>query len=310
MSKIPDHKKIVLMNIPGTHDSAAFNMFCLGSCFAKTQDLDIPQQLRIGVRMFDIRVTIDTGCCCNTLSEKIENDTDLICCHGICNCFHVENNSKKKLTYKDILTQIREFLIEYPTEGIIMRTDSGRGENLNNLHRSTAIFSKIVGDVNIYYNENLTMGDIRGKIVNLTRLSERTNTDGINIFNTRIDKGTNIMETHRRLTGNNLKYDEFKVGGDLKVLEIKEMMKNYSLTMAEVEEEHRKANGMSFPLNYETSCTGEFTRLIALPKHEADTVNKFLKTNEFKKGYYYGWIAVDFIDEEITTKIINTNFSE
>ena len=80
--------------------------------------------------------------------------------------------------------------------------------------------------------------------------------------------------------------------------------------MAKVEEEHGKTNGMSFPLNYETSCTGEFTRFISLPKHEADIVNKFLKNNEFKKGYYYGWITVDFIDEEITTKIINTNFSE
>lgn len=58
MSRIPDEKSIVLINIPGSHDSTAYNMFCLGSCFAKTQDLDITSQLNIGVRIFDIRVTI------------------------------------------------------------------------------------------------------------------------------------------------------------------------------------------------------------------------------------------------------------
>ena len=47
MSRIPDEKSIVLINIPGSHDTTAYNMFCLGSCFAKTQDLDIASQLNI-----------------------------------------------------------------------------------------------------------------------------------------------------------------------------------------------------------------------------------------------------------------------
>ena len=94
MSKIPDEKKIILMNIPGSHDSTAYNMFFLGSVFAKTQDLDIPSQLKIGTRIFDIRVTMNTGCC-EKMEQDLENDTDLICCHGICNCYHIENNKKE-----------------------------------------------------------------------------------------------------------------------------------------------------------------------------------------------------------------------
>ena len=31
---------------------------------------------------------------------------------------------------------------------------------------------------------------------------------------------------------------------------------------------------------------------------------------DFKKGYYYGWISIDFIDEFITKKIIESNFEE
>ena len=50
--------------------------------------------------------------------------------------------------------------------------------------------------------------------------------------------------------------------------------------------------------------------LVPLPKYEANIVNKFLKEYNFKKGYYYGWISIDFIDEFITRKIIRSNFLE
>lgn len=46
------------------------------------------------------------------------------------NCYHIENRKKKILTYKDILNQVREFLIEYPSETIIFKTDSGRGKKI------------------------------------------------------------------------------------------------------------------------------------------------------------------------------------
>ena len=45
MSKLPDNKKLVLINIPGTHDSCAFYMNRLGSDFATTQYYNIKEQL-------------------------------------------------------------------------------------------------------------------------------------------------------------------------------------------------------------------------------------------------------------------------
>ena len=307
MSKIPDEKKIILINIPGSHDSTAYNMHCLGSVFAKTQHLDIQQQLKIGVRQFDIRVTINKTLYCN---EDIEKDTDLICCHGICNCYHIENKKKKILTYKDVLNDIRSFLMEYPTEMIILKTESGRGNKYKNLKRSTEIFSKTIGkDISVEYNENLILGDTRGKVVYTTFLSDKTNADGVPIYNTKIEKSTSIIEIHRKHTNNNIKFNEFKVGGELKVKEIKDLIKTYTFTFKEAEEEQEKENSViNFPLNYETSCTGEFTRMIPLPKYEANIVNKFLINHDFKKGYYYGWISADFINELITNKIISSNF--
>ena len=309
MSRISDEKKIVLINIPGSHDSSAFNMFCLGSCFAKTQDLDIPEQLKIGVRIFDIRVVINTNCCCDIIEEDIENNTDLICCHGICNCFHIENKKKKILTFKDILSQIRDFLIEYPTETVILKTDSGRGNKYVNLKRASDILPKIIGDILIEYNENLTLGEARGKVIYTTYMSNKTSVDGIPIYNTKIENGTGIITFHRKRTNNNRKYDEFKVGGKLKVLEIKDLMKTYNFTIEEAEDQE-KINKNNFPINYETSCTGEFRRLIPLPKREANIVNNFLTSFDFKKGNYYGWISVDFVNRQITERIIEANFAE
>ena len=90
----------------------------------------------------------------------------------------------------------------------------------------------------------------------------------------------------------------------MKVKEIRELLEIYNYNFNEAE------NNMKLPLNFETSCTGEFNKIIPLPKYEANIVNKFLKEFEFKKGTYYGWISVDFIDEIIIRKIIESNFCE
>ena len=194
---------------------------------------------------------------------------------------------------------------------IILKTESGRGKKYINLKRSIEIFSKIIGkDISIKYNEKLTLGDVRGKVVYTTFLTDKTNNDGTPIHNTRVEKCTDIIQIHRKLTNNNLKYQEFKVGGKLKVQEIKDLMKTYTLSFEDAEERQEKESGIDFPVKYETSCTGEFTRHFPLPKYEAKIINNFLINNDFKKGYYYGWISVDFIDELITQKIINSNFVE
>ena len=140
-----------------------------------------------------------------------------------------------------------------------------------------------------------------------TYISDYTGIGGIQIYNTKIKNGTGIIEIHRKHINNNKKYDEFKVGGKLKVHEIDDLTKTYNFTFEEAKE-REKLNGENFPLNYETSCTGEFTRCIPLPKHEANIVNNYLMKFNFKKGNYYGWISVDFINKLITQKIIDTNY--
>ena len=259
-------------------------MFCLGSCFAKTQDLDITSQLNIGVRIFDIRVTIK-----NSFFNKNWINS-IICCHGICDCYHSEKNKKINLTYEHVLNQIRTFLNENPSETVIIKTESGRGNKYLNLQHASEIYDNILGDISIEYNNKLTLGEVRGKVVSL--------------FNNKIEGGTDIINIHNKYTKGNNNFNEFKVDGGLKVVEIKELLEEYNYNFDEAEK------NMKLPLNYKTSCTGEFNKIIPLPRYEANIVNKFLKEYDFKKGYYYGWISIDFIDKIITRKIIESNYTE
>ena len=297
MSKLLDEKKLVLINIPGSHDSTAYNLFWLGSVFAKCQDYDINTQLNMGVRFFDIRVVVKSNLCC--YEENMFSS--LICCHGICDCFHTDQNNKKKnLTYINVLNQIRKFLEENPSETVIIKTDSGRGDKIKNLQQALIIFDSVLGDISVEYNNKLTLGQIRGKVVSLLKLREDENNNEFS-FKTKIEEGTDIIPIHGKYTNNNENYQEFKVEGDLKVIEIKELLEMYNYTFKEAEK------FLKLPLNYETSCTGEFKKILPFPKIEADIVNKFLKEYNFIKGNYYGWISVDFIDKEITNRIIESN---
>ena len=288
MSKIPNKKKLSLLNIPGTHDSTAYNISCLGSCFAKTQDLDILTQLNIGVRLFDIRVTKNNSFFSNSNNFNFMNS--LICCHGIFNCYHSENNKNIYLTYEYVLRIIKNFLEENPSEIVIIKTDSGRGNKFSNKENASEIFDTILGNIAVKFNNNYTLGELRGKVVYM--------------FSNKIEGGTDIIPIHEKYSNGNENFKEFKVDGELKVKEIKDLLEKYNYDFIEAEK------NMVLPLNFETSCTGEFNKIIPLPRYEANIVNKFLKENYFKKGKYYGWISIDFIDEFIANKIIESNFYE
>ena len=212
MSKINDNKKLCLLNIPGTHDSTAYNISCIGSCFAKTQDIDITAQLSIGVRLFDLRVTKKSS-----LSSKNWMNS-MICCHGIFNCYHLENNKKILLTYEYVLNQIKNFLKENPSETVIIKTDSGRGNKLFNIENAAEIFDTILGDISVEYNNKYTLGELRGKVIYM--------------FSNKIEGGTDIIPIHEKYTNGNENFKEFKVDGELKVREVKDLLDKYNYNFA------------------------------------------------------------------------------
>ena len=253
--------------------------------------MDILTQLNIGVRLFDIRVTKNNSFFSNfSNSNNFNFMNSLICCHGIFNCYHSENNKNIYLTYEYVLRIIKNFLEENPSEIVIIKTDSGRGNKFSNIENASEIFDTILGNIAVKFNNNYTLGELRGKVVYM--------------FSNKIEGGTDIIPIHEKYSNGNENFKEFKVDGELKVKEIKDLLEKYKYDFTEAEK------NMVLPLNFETSCTGEFNKIIPLPRYEANIVNKFLKEYYFKKGKYYGWICIDFIDEFIANKIIESNFYE
>ena len=303
MSKIPDKKKIILINIPGSHDSAAYCMNRVLSCFSQTQYFDILQQLEIWVRKIDLRIS----------SIKINRETneDIICCHGICDCYVAEDLcDQRKLTYKSILIDVKKFLEKNPSETVLVSTFLGRG-NFQDIERAYEIFNQEVGDISISFHPNLILGDCRGKIIISTFLDKEIQIDKKKnqILRTRsksLIEGTGIDEIHSRYKGKNV--CDYEVCGYMKVHQMKDMLNIYNMTLEQAEIKESE-NQKMFPIAYSISCTGEHETFLPYPIAQANIVNSFILREEpFKKGYYYGWINMDFVIFDITSKLAESNF--
>jgi hypothetical protein len=301
MSRIDDSKKLILMNIPGTHDSAAYCMNRISFKCAKTQDLTIKEQLEIGIRDFDIRIF--------QAHEDTSQDEDIICCHGICDCYVSPNFcDNRKLTYKSVLLDVKNFLEKNPTEAVLFSTFLGRGKWKKGymLIRAYHLFDKYVGDISIRYRPDLLMGDVRGKIINYTTLIEEFDArENMIVTKTRnIMASTGINDVHRKYQN----CATFKTNGNIKVREMQDMFRIYKMTLEEAQIKEKNKE-LTFPIQYSISCTGEYD--CCLPHHlnQAMIVHSFVqKEGIIKNGYYYGWLHMDFANSITTKKLIDANF--
>ena len=301
LSKIDDSKKLILMNIPGTHDSTAYYMNRISFNWARTQNLAISDQLKIGIRRLDVRII--------QANNDISLDEDIICCHGICDCYLSPNfGDRRKLTYKSILLDVKKFLEENPTEFVLFGTYLGRGNNDNPIKRAFEIFDKYIGDMSIKYKTDLTLGEVRGKVVNYTIL--RDEYDNKNVLKRTISQtlvsGTGISGVHSKYQN----CATFKTNGNIKVKEMKDMFELYKMTLEEAEIKD-KIKELTFPITYSISCTGEYDYCLPNPLNQSIIVHSFIqKEKPFKKGYYYGWLNMDFANINTTNKLIESNFTE
>lgn len=150
MQDMEDDRLICKMSIPGTHDTGAWS----GIWWVKTQDKDIKGQLENGIRFFDIRLVLD-------------GDVLKLCHSSIVfdRTFH-----------KDVLRATADFLRDHPSETVIMtiKRDCKKYDDGGNRYR-TAVGNILNADPYIKqyiagaFSPDLTMGDIRGKMLIVSR---------------------------------------------------------------------------------------------------------------------------------------------
>lgn len=151
MNRLDDDAYVHQLSVPGTHDAATGNGTVLDS-FARTQQLSLSEQFNAGVRAFDLRPSVSDG------TLKIY--------HGI-----IATN----ITFDDALSTLCERLDENPSEFIIVviRHEDDH-ENVTEKSQWGALLSSTLAQEKyagrfIDFSGSLTVGDVRGKILLLSR---------------------------------------------------------------------------------------------------------------------------------------------
>lgn len=159
MSKIDSSTSLGNLIIPGTHDSATYDIKMPDFGYATCQKDDISTQLSNGIRFFDLRI----GYRCNT------NDETLALFHGIFFC---------GIYLKDVFNTFAEFLSSNSKETLLVCI---KEEN-----NRCGDFSSLIGNLYDEYSEYFyiektmppNLGAARGKMVLLNRAE---NNRGINL---------------------------------------------------------------------------------------------------------------------------------
>jgi len=183
MADLPDSRRLSELSIPGTHDTMSLH----GNWYTKCQSMSLSEQLKAGIRAFDIRLAPWRECAtCEEYKLRLW--------HGFID--------QKAFFDSDVLEVCIQFLRDHPTETILMRIKRelvkgnppvevwyGRRQDFevnlkNHINTYIAAFEKYVYDYVYGWNSSISKfeGDsnpilddklrpVRGKIVILDNVS-------------------------------------------------------------------------------------------------------------------------------------------
>lgn len=153
MTALDDYDYVCQLSIPGTHDTGTGNGFegigAIGGIVAgKTQDKNFSEQLKLGVRAFDLRPGVD--------------GSTLPIFHG---------PLKTKLTMNMVFVECISFLSANPGEFLIfiIRHETEGDSNNSNWAGNMIDHCNKYGDIIVPFYPKLRVGEVRGKIIVLTR---------------------------------------------------------------------------------------------------------------------------------------------
>jgi hypothetical protein len=150
MALLNDETPVASLSIPGTHDAATGEGIYLSSALGVTQTLSLGKQWDCGVRAFDLRPAI-----C---------DTALHIYHG---------RLKTKISFAQALDTLLHKLTLNPTEFaiVLMREENDSEDDAEKALWPSAIGKviKSLGNKAAIFSPGIAVGDIRGKILFLSR---------------------------------------------------------------------------------------------------------------------------------------------
>jgi len=166
MKKLPDKTPIYSVTIPGTHDSAATAEFMTPAQaiypFVVTQNMNIPQQLNLGIRFLDLRLSLD----------------------GTGTLVMVHRTFGLGSTFAYVIDSLVTFLAENPSETVLVsiKNDSDGDAILF----ETAVAAVIAANPNLWYDGDILpiMKDCRGRLILFRRYPITMPTIGFDVSGT------------------------------------------------------------------------------------------------------------------------------
>ncbi len=164
MKDLPDDAPVCALSIPGAHDAATGHGFissAIGAEFSTTQDLTMEEMWELGVRAFDLR----------PCALKDNGECVLRICHGI---------TSTNLLFTDAMDMLCRWLDENPSEFVVLhvRHESDLESSDCDYEAMMHEYLDGISDHLVDFRRDLTVGDMRGKILMLFRDSYTTKPTG------------------------------------------------------------------------------------------------------------------------------------
>lgn len=281
MTNLPDGTLVSGLDIPGTHDSGSLYESFPGTSI--TQDLNISQQLGVGVRYLDIR------------------------CRMIDNIFTIHHGSDyQHMNFDDVLTDCKNFLQVNPGETIVMQIKPEHTTENCSLNFQQIFANYVRKYADLFYRDLKipTLGEARGRIVLVRRFGWDNN----------VTPDLPIFGINGEPWADNTMYQIWNTGwGDDKVY----LQDCYKHSLAShkfnaVWDFHKnvvnKTAANALLINY---TSGTIKNFIPLPRTVADETNPDvynLVTHPMAKYHKMGCIIMDFINADLAKAIYKNNF--
>ncbi|MBR0485620.1 MAG: phosphatidylinositol-specific phospholipase C domain-containing protein [Oscillospiraceae bacterium] len=299
MSLLPDDTALTDISIPGTHDSATCNVQYTGR-LAQCQQLYIDDMLDSGIRYLDLRL----GTSGNSLKMI----------HGVDNCL---NRDGSQLYLDTVMNWVDSFLTENSGETVILQLKDEDGDSTNLAY---SYFKNLAETTDkIYIGDHVpTLGEVRGKIVIISRLSLEDGTD-YSITKNNVSGLWAIPADNWQIGENNssalvVSGDDYELwtqdNYDMNASD-KWTWVNGSVTSASEKQASASENGKKAWVISYTSVSKLLSGVY--PLSAARDINKNLKTAswwEETPDMFTGVVCSDFVDEQLAQMIYQTNFAE
>jgi len=296
MSFVNDDLKLNQINIPGTHDSTTYGITVTdenNNNIYRTQNKSIKDQLNIGVRYFDIR-----------MAWNPVGQVHIV--HDVAEC---KDENGENIFLKDILDNCSEFLNENKSETVILHLKLEDSNKLNHefiKNQVNEYISDYIKNDKMYNTElpeNKTrmpkLEEARSKIVIVTRRPEY---NGIHISLN--DKAEDVQYDIKKCDFNNDYECRIQDGYNLPMEGKWEAIQKLIADQKLIDQGDVLGENV-LAINFMSTTVGNLEEV-------ANTLNNRLIKEESENailvpGKQYGWILVDFVDENVTRYIYKSN---